>query len=217
MIEQWRLFVAALRFVIRPVFGTDSIAPHAAARFVPLVGIVVGLIGAATYWFAAQLWPTNVAVLFSMLVTFAITGPRSTSSAVYWVFVLLIEYNVLMSLSSANVPFALPPYVPLGVILVAGQAASRAMAVSVMATRGPVAERAASVDLFVALIVGLAPAALLGIPGLVGLAAVIGLRLALGVWVLPHLLPGARGQLEVTQRITAIGFYLGALAAWNYS
>ena len=216
MIAQWRLFVAALRVVIHPAIGIEKIAPHAATRFVPLVGIVVGLIGAVTYWLAAQLWPTNVAVLLCMLASLVVTGQRSALNAVYWVFALLIEYNLLMSLSSANLPFSLPQYLPLGLILVSGQAISRAMAVSVLAMQGPTSERVASIDLSVALIVGLAPAALLGIPGLIGLVWAIGMRLALGAWVLSRLRYDIRELLEVTQRVTAIGFYLGALATWNY-
>jgi adenosylcobinamide-GDP ribazoletransferase len=207
MIAQWRLSSAALRFV-------------------PLVGIVVGLVGAAAYWLAAQLWPTNVAVVLSMLASLLAESvawaaepdaQRGGLSGLYWVFVLLVEYNVLMALSSANVPFSLPEFLPLGLILVAGHAASGAMAASVMATHGPSPLRAASIDLSMALVSGLAPAALLGIPGLAGLVSAIGMRLVLGGRVLSRLKSGFRDQLEVTQRVTAISFYLGALATWKYS
>jgi adenosylcobinamide-GDP ribazoletransferase len=191
----------------------------AALRFVPLIGILVGLVSAGTYWLAAQIWPTNVAVVVSMIVTALVTANLDESSAaldaspadlgaVYWVFVILIKYNALMALSAAHVPFFLPEYLTLGLIMVAGQAASRALVVSVMATDVRPARRVTSGNLTIALILGLAPAALLGIPGLIGLVAAIVMRLGLAAKIVP--------KLQVTQQLTEVSFYLGALAAWKY-
>jgi adenosylcobinamide-GDP ribazoletransferase len=237
--SQWRLFLAALRFVTRrpaSVAGSvDGVPPHEATRFVPLVGIAVGLVGAGAYWLAAEIWPTSVAVVASMLATVLATANFNESSSstdqagaamldvrhgsfgtLYWVFVLLIKYNALMALSAASVPFALPAYLTLGLIMVAGQAASRALVVSVLATDAPAALKVTTNDLTVALIVGLAPAALLGIPGLIGLVAAIVMRLGLTAYILPRLKYGFRERLDVTQQLTEACFYLGALATWKY-
>jgi hypothetical protein len=117
-----------------------------------------------------------------------------------------------MALSAANVPIPLPDGVALGFIMVAGHAASRALVVSVMGSR----PRVANMDLSIALCLGLAPAAFLGIPGLVGLAAAIATRLVLTAFVLPKLPADPRTRTGVTQHFTEIGLYLGALAAWRY-
>jgi hypothetical protein len=62
----------------------------------------------------------------------------------------------------------------------------------------------------------LAPAALLGIPGLIGLVSAIVVRLLLTAPILPKLKSGFRRRLDVTQRLTEAAFYLGALATWKY-
>jgi len=78
MIAQWRLFLLALRYFTRipvptwVIHGDTNV--DSAARFLPLVGAVVGAAGGAVYWLAAQLWPTSIAVALSMLTTMLITG-----------------------------------------------------------------------------------------------------------------------------------------------
>jgi adenosylcobinamide-GDP ribazoletransferase len=224
---QIRLFLAALRFVTgRPADAgagagagaLDVLAPREAARFIPLAGIVIGLVGAGVYWLGAQIWPTSVAVVASMLATFLATANLhdNASSAPYWVFVLLIDYNALMALSAANIPLALPAFLTLGLIMIAGHAASGALVVSTMASHAPAALRLTNGDLGVALLLGLAPAALLGIPGLIGLVSAIVVRLLLTAPILPKLKSGFRRRLDVTQRLTEAAFYLGALATWKY-
>jgi cobalamin synthase len=179
------------------------------------------LCAAAVYWLGSQAWPTSVAVVLSMLATTLLDGRGRGFGAVYWIFVLLVKYNALMALSAANVPVPLPPFVTLGLIMVAGQAASRALVVSVMATdipsaAGPSPFRATANDLSVALIIGFAPAALLGIPGLIGLVSAITLRLLLTAAILPRLGIRNRERFYVTQQLTELCFYLGALATWKY-
>jgi adenosylcobinamide-GDP ribazoletransferase len=224
---QWRLFLAALGFVTRrPVDGTgsdDAAPPQGATRFIPLVGILLGGAGAVAYWSAAQVWPTSIAVVLAMLVTVLATAaarsadtPAAGLGALYWVFVVFVKYDALMALSAARVPFTLPADVALGLILIAGQAASRALVVSVMATQVPAVHRVATNDLIVALIVGLAPATLLGIPGLIGLVTAICMRLVLTAAILPRRQYPFRQSLEITQQLTELSFYLGALATWRY-
>lgn len=171
MIAQWRLFLLALRYFTRiPVPGWVIVGESrldSAARFLPLVGAVVGAFGGGVYWLASEFWPTSVAVVLSMLATMLITGgiheigladtctllgnakPRDkaqdTSGAARMgslgmlivVFFLLTKYNAMMALTAAPLAFPVPANVGLGVILVAAHAASRALVVSVLATATP--------------------------------------------------------------------------------
>jgi cobalamin synthase len=143
-------------------------------------------------------------------------GLSARSVGVYAMFFLLIKYNALMALSAARSPFLLPEHLTLGWIMVSGHAASRALVVSVMATHPPAVDRVGTVELGVALVLGLAPAAMLGIPGLIGLAAAIAARQALCAFVLPRFTAPLPERLDFTQQLTEICFYLGALASWKY-
>jgi adenosylcobinamide-GDP ribazoletransferase len=77
----WRrertLFLTALRFLTRIPVGT---VPHSdadlntSARYFPLVGLVVGLIGALVYGVAVYLWPPGLALLLSIVTTVLLTG-----------------------------------------------------------------------------------------------------------------------------------------------
>jgi hypothetical protein len=125
---------------------------------------------------------------------------------------LLLKFDTLMALSAAKLPFPLPANAGLGIIMIAGHAASRALLVSVLATLAPKSSRAepprlSAGDLAFALVTGFLPATILGLPGLIGLAAAIVIRLAATM----------RGVAsDAIQQFTELGFYLGALAAWSY-
>jgi cobalamin synthase len=187
-----------------------------APRFLPLVGAAVGAAGGAIYWLGAQLWPTSVAVVVSMLATGllsarvsgAVGTPASALGPAALVFAVLLKYNALMALSAASLPFPLPANVALGLIMIAANAASRALVVSM--------RPASHTDLGIAWVLGFAPAALIGLPGLVGLAAAIAARIALMAYLRrkPHSVAAA--ELDLGQQLTEICFYLGALAAWAY-
>jgi adenosylcobinamide-GDP ribazoletransferase len=211
----------------------------AAPRLAPLAGILVGALGGLTYWIASQLWPTSIAVILSMAATRIATrahnesclaqliaaadraapeAHRLTAGMLSVLFLILIEYTTLMALSAANLPVPLPPNVVLALVLIAGNAASRALRVTAIARPADTVDWADAVtglDVAIALVLGFAPAALLGIPGLVGLAAAILARMALGAW-LRHGTAGSTAYLGATQALTAVGFYLGARAAWTY-
>ena len=76
----------------------------------------MGAAGGAVYWIGAQFWPTSVAVVLSMLATAllsarfgAATGAQTPRPRLFWfVFAVLLKYNVLMALSAAGLPFPLP-------------------------------------------------------------------------------------------------------------
>ena len=238
MSGQWRLLLAALRFgshLPAAAFkGTGVAYPGAAARYFPVAGALVGALGGAVYWLGAQLWPTSIAVVLAMLATTAMSSrrresadagqpagepaPRGGGSAldgggrafgiVAFVFALLLKYNALMALSAAGLPFAAPANAALGLIMICGHAASFALAVSVMGV--------SSGSLSIALLIGFAPAAVLGIPGLVGLAgAVIG-SLGFAAYLRFERSAGSRDALDMTRLLSEACFYLGALAAWSY-
>jgi hypothetical protein len=191
----------------------------AAPRFTPLLGALIGAVGGGVYWLGAQIWPTSIAVVLSMLAAALLSarsgaGPGAVartagSELLVIVFAVLMKFNALMALSAANLPFALPPNLALGLIMIAGQASSRALAVSA-------SKPVSYVDLGIALAVGFAPAALIGIPGLIGLAAAIAARLGFIAYIRRSRPSVTAAELDLTQQLTEVCFYLGALATWSY-
>jgi adenosylcobinamide-GDP ribazoletransferase len=190
-----------------------------APRFTPLVGVLIGAAGGGVYWLGAQIWPTSIAVVLAMLAT-ALLSARSGAGSVAGartprtellaiVFALLIKYNALMALSAANLPYRVPANVALGLIMIAGQASSRALAVSA-------SKPVSYADLGIALAVGFAPAALIGIPALIGLAAAIAARIGFIAYLRRSRPSVTAAELDLTQQLTEVCFYLGALATWSY-
>ena len=187
-----------------------------APRFTPLAAALIGAAGGAVDWLAAQIWPASIAVVLSIFATTLLSGAAGLGAAraadlssVGFVFGVLVKYSALMALSAANLPFALPANLSLGFILIAGFAASRALTVS---ASKPVTHA----DVGIALAIGFAPAALIGIPGLAGLAAAIVARMLFAAYVRrgPRVFTAA--ALETTAQLTEVCFYLGALATWAY-
>lgn len=78
MREQWAVFLLAVQFLTRlPVPASAHFTPArltAATRFYPLVGAMVGGVGAAAFLAAMALWPPVVAALLSLALTLALTG-----------------------------------------------------------------------------------------------------------------------------------------------
>jgi adenosylcobinamide-GDP ribazoletransferase len=75
---QARGCAAAFTFLTRlPLFGAATHSAddlrHAAVWF-PVVGLVVGAVGGATYWLASLLWPPVLAVILSVGITVWMTG-----------------------------------------------------------------------------------------------------------------------------------------------
>jgi adenosylcobinamide-GDP ribazoletransferase len=191
--------------------------------FAPLIGALIGTLGGVIYWLAVQIWPSSVAVILSMASTALLsTEMRSLMPATRLdvssrALGLLIKYNALMALSAAKLPFAVPANVPLGLIMICGYTASFALLVSVMATRPEKsAPKVSGGALGLALLIGFAPAALLGIPGLIGLAAAILAGMGIIAFLKFKRAGGSRDTLDMTQLLTEACFYLGALATWRY-
>ena len=249
MTGEWRLFLLALRYFTRipvPAAVLQGAAPFdSAARYLPLVGVVVGAAGGALYWLAALVWPTSLAVLLSMLGVVLLTGamheqglaatcallgntqpreralqagdlaPRSGFGALGLLFVQLLRYDVLLGLSSGRLPFALPEHAALALTMVAGHAASRALVVSVIAQ--PPAGRISTGSLSFALLAGFLPATLLGTAGMIGLATAIVARMAFMQAVGARIGERPGDFLGATQQLTEVAFYLGALGTWTYT
>ncbi|HEX3847622.1 MAG TPA: hypothetical protein VHV81_09595 [Steroidobacteraceae bacterium] len=206
-----------------------SFAGAAAARVSPLVGAAVGAAGGLIYWGAAGVWPSSIAVALAML-AFAVLDPPLVppSGRLLAVLTVLLKYNALMALSAAKLPYALPPNVSLGIVMIGGHAVARALAVSaavgsprsagardVPAGISDEASSPSTVDLGIALVIGFLPAVLMGIPGLVGIAAAIAARLGLVAYLRRR--PGGEEMAPGAVREGAeIGFYLGALGAWSF-
>jgi adenosylcobinamide-GDP ribazoletransferase len=190
--------------------------------YAPLIGALIGTLGGAIYWLAVQIWPSSVAVILSMAATALLTQIRGALAATRTDILnralgLLIKYNALMALSAAKLPFAVPPNVPLALIMICGYAASFALAFAVMATRPEKsAPKLSGGSLGLALLIGFAPAALLGIPGLIGLAVAIIAGMGIIAFLKFKRADGSRDALDMTQLLTEGCFYLGALATWRY-
>jgi cobalamin synthase len=199
----------------------------AAPRLLPLLGAAVGAVGGGIYWTGAQIWPASVAVIMAMLATALLSGallggallsgalPRAgradqtpAQGTLVIVFALFIKFNVLMALSAANLPFPLPANLALGLILIAGHASSSALAVSM--------KPASHLDLGIALAIGFAPAAFIGMPGLIGLACAIGGRIVFAAYIRRRRLAIGAAELDMTRLGTELCFYLGTLAARSY-
>ena len=191
-------------------------------QLAPLPAILIGALGGAIYWLAAQIWPSRVAVILSMAATALLTTefrtlPATRLDLLSRVLCLLIKYNALMALSAAKLPFAVPANIPLALIMICGYAASFALMVSMLATRpAKSTPKVGHAGLARALVIGFAPAALLGVPGLVGLAAAIVAAMILIAFLRYRKNAASEDTLDLTQLITEACFYLGALASWRY-
>lgn len=75
--REWRRLLLALQFLTRVPVHTavfDAAELNRSARYFPVIGALVGTIGALVFAAAAQLWPLPVAVLLSMAATVWLTG-----------------------------------------------------------------------------------------------------------------------------------------------
>jgi cobalamin synthase len=202
--------------------GRDAVV-RATGLFAPLTGALIGALGGAVYWLSAEIWPSSVAVILSMSATGLLTGrvrgalPATRLDVMIAILCLLTKYNALMGLSAAKLPFAVPANVPLGLIMICGYAASFALPVSVAAARpAGTTPRSHGGAALAALIIGFAPASLLGIPGLIGLAAAVVTALVLILFLKFKRGAAADDAFDMTQLLTEAGFYLGALASWRF-
>lgn len=76
--KEWRYFLLAVGFFTRipvPDFADfQERELNHSAKYFPLVGIAVGMIGAVMFVLASRIFPANIAVLLSMVTTIYVTG-----------------------------------------------------------------------------------------------------------------------------------------------
>ena len=186
----------------------DAVRAPLPQRLAPLSAALAGLAAGLVYWLSAQVWPSSIAVGLSMLAATLLAEPwdsrRAERDVRLWFLYLLLKFSALMALSAAKLPFPMPANAALGLIMISGLAAAAALAVS-----GRVLDHA------IALALGFAPALLIGVPGLVGLAVAISAALGL---ISYRRFAGRRaeaghGSLKLASEVA---FYLGALASWSF-
>ena len=163
MLQELRLFLTAVQFFTRiPVPAWVGHCPqqlNQASRYFPLVGILVGLLSAASLWLCAQILPLPLSVGLSMAVGILVTGafhedglsdfadglgggftPDKALSimkdsrvgaygAISLILVLLLKYQALVELCRAH------SLLFVAVTLIAAHSFSRLMAASLMLTQ----------------------------------------------------------------------------------
>lgn len=194
MQKERQYFLLALGFFTRiPVPSVadfqESDLNHS-AKYFPLIGIIVGLVGAVFFYIASQFFPQSIALLISMAATIYLTGAfhedgladsadgigggwereqiltimhdsrLGTYGAVALFLILMAKFQTLNSFNSILIPFA----------LIAGHAFSRWWAVLLMQNLSyvkpaekakPLATKLNSRDFVIATIFGLLPLLLL--------------------------------------------------------
>ena len=240
-----RYFFTALGYFTRvPVPRWVGYEPHylsAAARYFPLVGLLVGGLGALVYLAAWHVFPPGVAVLLSMAATLLVTGAFHEDGladccdafgggytredvlrimhdsrigafgAIALMIALALKWQTLATL---------PPLRAAG-LMIAAHAASRTGAISYLATLDyvrpegkakPVAQRLSGLAFIVA--------ALFGLPalfwpdwrfGCVALAMLAVLRLALGRYFVRRIGGYTGDCLGFAQQIFELAIYLAAV------
>jgi adenosylcobinamide-GDP ribazoletransferase len=245
MKRQLRLFFTALSFFTRiPCTrwaGMNEDDLYHAARYFPLVGIVVGSVAALIWWLAQHVLPQELAIIASMVASIWLTGAFhedglsdtmdglgggwhkeqmltimkdsriGSYGAVALVMALLTKFQTLVHLSPLLIP----------AVLVAGHALSRFAAVLLIYTQSyvretgkakPLAQQISTGEMLLAALFGLIPLALM--PSSLWLAL-----LGVGVvWLwfsrkLKKLLGGYSGDcLGAMQQLCELAFYIGILA-----
>lgn len=244
--RQWYYFLLALSFFTRiPVSSfanfQESDLNHS-TKYFPLVGIIVGAVGALVFWLSDILLPLEVAVLLSMAATILLTGAFhedgltdaidglgggwskeqvltimvdsriGSYGAVALLLALLTKYQALSYQVAALIPAS----------LVAGHALSRLCAVLVIFTQSyvkfegkskPLATRLNATDLTVATFFGLLPLAFLSIQFLLALVPVVLVWLWFSAKIKKRIGGYTGDCLGAMQQLTEIAFYLGLLAS----
>ncbi len=243
--QNWRYFLTAVLFFTRiPIRLNDFEESNLnkAARYFPLVGILVGAVGALVFWLCDFLLPLEVAVLLSMVSTVLLTGAFhedglsdtvdglgggwnkqqvltimvdsriGSYGAIALVLALLIKYQVLSDQVVALIP----------VSIVAGHALSRLCAVLVMFTQSyvksegkskPLATQLNVFELTIATFFGLLPMAFLAMKYLFALVPVIIVWLWFSAKIQKRIGGYTGDCLGAMQQLTEIAFYVGLLVS----
>jgi adenosylcobinamide-GDP ribazoletransferase len=243
--RNWRYLLTAVMFFTRiPVRlqDFDEANLNKSTRFFPLVGILVGLVGAAVFWLSNKLLPIEIAVLLSIVATVLLTGAFhedgladaidglgggwtkeqvlaimvdsriGSYGAIGLVLALLTKYQALSYQTATLIPAS----------IIAGHAISRLCAVLVMATQSyvktegkskPLATQLSLVELVMATFFGLLPLTFLAVKYQFALLPVVIVWLWFSIKI-KRRIGGYTGDcLGAMQQLTEIAFYLGLLAS----
>jgi len=245
MQHQLRLFFTALSFFsrlpsMRWAGNSEDDLNHAVCYF-PLVGVVVGLCAAASYWLAALLLPQTLSILLSMICTILVTGAFhedgladsmdglgggwnqeqilnimkdsriGSYGVVALVMILLTKFQALTAINSTLLPHS----------LIAGHAVSRLAAVFVIASQDYrresgkaklMSQQISRRELWLASVFGLLPLVLLPLDYSAALILVI------MVWLvfsrkLAQRIGGYTGDcLGAMQQLCEVAYYVGVVA-----
>jgi adenosylcobinamide-GDP ribazoletransferase len=238
-------FLSALLFFTRLPIRCNDYAEsnlHKATRFLPLVGILVGGIGALVFWLADILLPQEIAIILSMAATILLTGAfhedgladamdglgggwsreqvltimadsrLGSYGAIGLVMVLLGKYQTLSYQLAALMP----------VTIIAGHALSRLCSVLVMFTQRyaklegkskPLATQLNVTELIMATFFGLLPLAFFPMHFLLALVPVAIVWLGFSLNI-KRRIGGYTGDcLGAMQQLTELAFYMGLLAS----
>ena len=243
--QQWCYLLTAIMFFTRvPIKFIDFDESHLskATQYLPLVGILVGIISALIFKLSDILLPSEVAVLLSMVATILLTGAFhedgladtvdglgggwtkeqalaimvdsriGSYGAIGLVMALLIKYQALSYQTAALLPIS----------IIAGHALSRLCAVLVMFTQSYVKVEGKSKslaaklnisELIVATFCGLLPMAFLPMKFLAALVPVSIVWLWFSAKIKARIGGYTGDCLGAMQQLTEIAFYLGLLAS----
>jgi adenosylcobinamide-GDP ribazoletransferase len=243
--NQWRYFLTAIMFFTRiPVHFEhfDEADLNKSTRFFPLVGILVGAVGALVFWLSNRLLPLEVSVLLSMAATILLTGAFhedgladaidglgggwtreqvltimvdsriGSYGAVGLLLTLLTKYQTLSYQMAIFVPVA----------MIAGHALSRLCAVLVMFTQSyvkaegkskPLATQLNVAELTIATFFGLLPLAFLETKFLAALLPVAVVWLWFSAKIKTRIGGYTGDCLGAMQQLTEVAFYVGLLAS----
>jgi len=211
-------------------------------RFFPLVGILVGAVGALVFWLSDILLPLEIAVLLSMAATILLTGAFhedgladavdglgggwsreqvltimvdsriGSYGAVGLLLVLLTKYQALSYQTAAFIPAS----------MIAGHSLSRLCAVLVMFTQSyvksegkskPLATQLNLTELSIATFFGLIPLAFLDMKFLAALVPVAMVWLWFSAKIKTRIGGYTGDCLGAMQQLTEVAFYVGLLAS----
>jgi adenosylcobinamide-GDP ribazoletransferase len=245
MKNEFQLFFTALTFFTRiPCAALGRHSEHDlnhAAKYFPLVGVVVGSVAAAVFLLASRVLPAALAVLLSMAATLLLTGAFHEDGlsdtadglgggwdkkqmltimkdsrignygAVALLIALLIKFEALTYIPAAQLPL----------VLIAAHSVSRFASTILIYTQSyvrengkakPLAQIISGRELLLAALFGLAPVALLALRLWWALIPM----LLVWLWFsrkLKKLLGGYTGDcLGAMQQLCEISFYLGVVA-----
>lgn len=243
--NQWRYFLTAVMFFTRvPVHFSqfDEADLNKSTRFFPLIGILVGTVGAAVFWVCDLLLPLEIAILLSMAATILLTGAFhedgladavdglgggwsreqvltimvdsriGSYGAIGLVLVLLSKYQALSYQAVALIPAS----------LIAGHALSRLCAVLVMFTQSyvkaegkskPLATQLNITELLIATFFGLLPMAFLELKYLGALVPVALVWLWFSAKIKARIGGYTGDCLGAMQQLTEVAFYVSLLAS----